>query len=78
MVDVDIAEVKSNMPNMKRVPITEQAPKVRAANFKEVCLGYTKEEAMEEASRCLNCKNVLKKANARDNAFLVLRGKLLQ
>ena len=57
MVDVDIAEVKSNMPNMKRVPITEQAPKVRAANFKEVCLGYTKEEAMEEASRCLNCKN---------------------
>lgn len=57
MVDVDIAEVKSNMPNMKRVPITEQAPKVRATNFKEVCLGYTKEEAMEEASRCLNCKN---------------------
>ena len=48
MVDVDIAEVKSNMPNMKRVPITEQAPKVRATNFKEVCLGYTKEEAMEE------------------------------
>ena len=35
MVDVDIAEVKSNMPNMKRVPITEQAPKVRATNFKE-------------------------------------------
>lgn len=57
MVAVDIAEVKSNMPNMKRVPITEQAPKVRATNFKEVCLGYTKEEAMEEASRCLNCKN---------------------
>ena len=57
MVDADIAEVKSNMPNMKRVPITEQAPKVRATNFKEVCLGYTKEEAMEEASRCLNCKN---------------------
>ena len=57
MVDADSAEVKSNMPNMKRVPITEQAPKVRATNFKEVCLGYTKEEAMEEASRCLNCKN---------------------
>ncbi len=40
-----------------RVPISEQDPKVRATNFEEVCLGYTKEEAMEEASRCLNCKN---------------------
>ena len=36
---------------MKRVPITEQEPKVRATNFEEVCLGYTKEEAMAEASR---------------------------
>ena len=42
---------------MKRVPITEQEPKVRATNFEEVCLGYTKEEAMAEASRCLHCKN---------------------
>ena len=41
---------------LKRVPVREQAPKVRAANFEEVCLGYNKEEAMEEASRCLNCK----------------------
>lgn len=41
---------------MKRVPIKEQDPKVRATNFKEVCLGYTKEEAVKEASRCLNCK----------------------
>lgn len=57
MVDVDIAEVTSKMDKMKRVPITEQEPKVRATNFKEVCLGYTKEEAMAEASRCLNCKN---------------------
>ncbi|MCR5420078.1 MAG: NADPH-dependent glutamate synthase [Lachnospiraceae bacterium] len=40
-----------------RVPITEQDPKVRATNFEEVCLGYTAEEAMAEASRCLNCKN---------------------
>ncbi len=45
------------MDVMKRVPIKEQDPKVRAANFEEVCLGYSKEEAMEEASRCLNCKN---------------------
>lgn len=45
------------MDVLKRVPIKEQDPKVRAANFEEVCLGYTKEEAMEEASRCINCKN---------------------
>ncbi|MCR4611106.1 MAG: NADPH-dependent glutamate synthase [Lachnospiraceae bacterium] len=40
-----------------KVPISEQDPKVRAKNFDEVCLGYTKEEAMAEASRCINCKN---------------------
>ncbi|MCR5032680.1 MAG: NADPH-dependent glutamate synthase [Lachnospiraceae bacterium] len=45
------------MDVMKKVPVQEQDPKVRATNFQEVCLGYTKEEAMEEASRCLNCKN---------------------
>lgn len=43
----------------KKVPISEQDPKVRATNFDEVCLGYTKEEAMLEASRCLECKNPL-------------------
>ncbi|MCD7834499.1 MAG: NADPH-dependent glutamate synthase [Lachnospiraceae bacterium] len=42
---------------MVKVPVREQEPKVRATNFKEVCLGYNKEEAMEEASRCLHCKN---------------------
>ncbi len=42
---------------LKKVPVREQAPKVRATNFDEVCLGYNKEEAMEEASRCINCKN---------------------
>ncbi len=39
-----------------RVPVREQDPKVRATNFEEVCYGYNKEEAMLEASRCLNCK----------------------
>ncbi|MCR5060262.1 MAG: NADPH-dependent glutamate synthase [Saccharofermentans sp.] len=39
-----------------RVPISEQDPLVRAGNFDEVCLGYTEEEAVAEASRCLNCK----------------------
>ena len=42
---------------MKRVPVREQDPKVRAKNFEEVCLGYNREEATAEASRCLQCKN---------------------
>ena len=42
---------------LKRVPVREQEPKVRAANFEEVCLGYNKEEAMAEATRCIQCKN---------------------
>ena len=42
---------------LKKVPVREQDAKVRAANFDEVCLGYDKEEAMCEASRCINCKN---------------------
>ena len=42
---------------MVKVPVREQDPKVRATNFKEVCLGYNKEEAEAEAARCLNCKN---------------------
>lgn len=42
---------------LKKVPVREQDPKVRAANFEEVCLGYNQEEAVKEASRCLNCRN---------------------
>ena len=42
---------------LKKVPVREQDAKVRAANFEEVCLGYNLEEAMDEATRCLNCKN---------------------
>ena len=47
------------MANMTLVktPMPEQDPKVRARNFKEVTLGYTAEMAIEEANRCLNCKN---------------------
>ncbi|MDU4599782.1 MAG: NADPH-dependent glutamate synthase, partial [Clostridium sporogenes] len=41
---------------MKKIPVREQDPKVRATNFEEVCLGYNEEEAVKEASRCLNCK----------------------
>ena len=42
---------------LKKVPVREQDPKVRVANFEEVCLGYTLEEAMDEATRCLDCRN---------------------
>ena len=47
------------MPNMslKKVTMPEQDPNVRNKNFNEVALGYTKEQAMEEATRCLNCKH---------------------
>ncbi len=45
------------MDVMKKVPVREQDPKVRATNFDEVCYGYSEEEAVAEAGRCLNCKN---------------------
>ncbi len=41
---------------LKKVPVREQDPKVRATNFEEVCLGYNAEEAVEEAQRCMSCK----------------------
>ena len=47
------------MPNMnpKKNPMPSQEPDVRNHNFKEVALGYTEEMAVEEAGRCLHCKN---------------------
>ena len=45
------------MDVLKKVPVREQDAKERATNFEEVCLGYNMEEAREEASRCINCKN---------------------
>ena len=42
---------------MKRIPVREQEASVRAKNFDEVCLGYDEERALDEASRCLGCKN---------------------
>jgi len=41
---------------LNKVPVREQDAKVRATNFEEVCYGYNLKEAMEESSRCLNCK----------------------
>ncbi|CAM2076517.1 MAG: NADPH-dependent glutamate synthase [uncultured Clostridium sp.] len=42
---------------MKRIPVREQEASIRAKNFDEVCLGYDEERALDEASRCLGCKN---------------------
>lgn len=47
------------MDRFTRTPISEQDPGVRRSNFDEVCLGYTEEEAMKEAARCLRCKKPL-------------------
>ena len=48
---------KANM-NPKRNPMPTQEPAIRARNFDEVALGYTEEMALDEAARCLNCKNM--------------------
>ena len=42
---------------MNKTPMPEQEPNIRNANFKEVALGYTLEQAVNEAKRCLQCKN---------------------
>ncbi|MEF9983099.1 MAG: NADPH-dependent glutamate synthase [Oscillospiraceae bacterium] len=48
--------IEKNM-SLTKCPMPEQEPNVRNKNFKEVTLGYSKEQAVEEAKRCLNCKN---------------------
>lgn len=45
------------MDVLKKVPVREQEPQVRATNFEEVCYGYNGEEAVCEATRCIKCKN---------------------
>lgn len=47
------------MPNMslKKNEMPVQQPDIRNKNFSEVALGYTPEQAVDEAKRCLNCKN---------------------
>ena len=47
----------ANFNKIPRVPVREQDPVLRAANFEEVCYGYDADEALTEASRCLHCKN---------------------
>ena len=49
-------EKKEEKKSKNRVKMSEQAPLVRARNFNEVPYGYTPDDAVEEASRCLSCK----------------------
>lgn len=51
--------VEERKDEKSRVPVKEQDPNVRNKNFDEVCLGYSSEEAVLEAQRCLGCKNPL-------------------
>ncbi|MFZ0134507.1 MAG: NADPH-dependent glutamate synthase [Desulfobacterales bacterium] len=51
-----MAEKAAKAEKIERVPMPEQEPHIRARNFKEVPTGYTREMAMAEASRCLQCK----------------------
>ena len=51
-----MAEKAAKAEKISRVSMPEQEPHIRARNFKEVPLGYTPEMALEEASRCLQCK----------------------
>lgn len=48
---------KANMSSTRN-PMPTQDPTIRAKNFDEVALGYTEEQAIDEALRCLNCKNM--------------------
>jgi glutamate synthase (NADPH/NADH) small chain len=59
MAETKVEETKKKPINKKKTPIAEQDPKVRAHNFSEVSLGYTMEQALAEAERCMQCKKPL-------------------
>lgn len=52
-----ISKKEPKKEKIPRVPMPEQDPVKRSANFNEVTLGYTEEDALREASRCIQCKN---------------------
>ena len=54
--DIELVDNDKKIDRFTVTPISEQAPDIRNKNFDEVCLGYSVEEAMIEAKRCLNCK----------------------
>ncbi len=54
--NLDKAVAEQQKKRNTRVPVREQPPSIRRKNFNEVCYGYNEQEAVEEASRCLQCK----------------------
>src|SRR3972149_5197345 len=52
-----ISKKELKKEKIPRVPMPEQDPEKRSGNFNEVTLGYTEEDALREASRCIQCKN---------------------
>lgn len=56
--------------SLKKTAMKEQLPSVRNQNFEEVALGYTAEEAIEEAQRCLQCKNPLCVGSCPVNVYI--------
>lgn len=57
MSNVDAKAEKHVQDRWHAVPMPKQKPEVRAHNFDEVALGYTEEQALAEASRCITCPN---------------------
>ncbi len=57
MADGENKPKRERKPPTKKVPMPEQDPKVRSHNFDEVALGYTAEQAIEEANKCMQCRN---------------------
>ena len=57
--------------SLQKNPMPSQDPNVRNKNFQEVALGYTEEQALDEARRCLNCKNKqIGRASCRERVFI--------
>jgi glutamate synthase (NADPH/NADH) small chain len=57
MTDGEQKPKRERKPPTKKIPMPEQDPKVRSHNFDEVALGYSAEQAIEEAKKCMQCRN---------------------
>ena len=58
--------------------IRDRDPKVRATNFDEVCYGYNQDEAIEEAARCIHCKNCLLYTSKKAQKHTALPGNAIR
>jgi glutamate synthase (NADPH/NADH) small chain len=84
MADEKKKPKRERKPPTKKIPMPEQDPKVRSHNFDEVALGYTAEQAIEEANKCLQCRNPKcisgcpVEVNIKDFVALVREGKFME